>query len=519
MASGSGVRGSGASGSAAREAVAPRSAEQDEAARDTVAGDTAARGSADVVAALSEATGGSAAIQAELVGGAVIVTVANLPDELALLPVDALPLLTEPNPVTTAGTWQRHPGGARFTPRFALVPGATYAIIGGGAEVPGGRFHAGPAVDSATPEPTVPGFAVPEHAAPTAGGAPWTILTRFTIPRPTPARETVALRIDPSCAEVPANLLRFSVTFSAEMADGEAARHIRLLDAHGRELPGALYDLPPELWDRSRHRLTLLLEPGRIKRGLQPNLQAGAPLVEGDRFTLVVDPELRDATGAELAAGAFRSYRVAAPLRSRVDPAEWAVTWPTADHPALTVRFGRALDRALVEWCLRVLGADGHPVPGRSSLATNAAEWMFVPAPPDAAAVALASAPTPADESAASTTAASTTADESADSAGAVASTSASPVAGASASPVAGASASTVAGAVPVARPDMSRPSHSDGWSLHVDARLEDLAGNSIRRVFDRDLDRPEDDSRDVSAVILSPGEPIMYLPTPTAEY
>ncbi len=39
--------------------------------------------------------------------------------------------------------------------------------------------------------------------------------------------------------------------------------------------------------------------------------------------------------------------------------------------------------------------------------------------------------------------------------------------------------------------------------SLHVDARLEDLAGNSVRRVFDRDLTSRADDSLDATEVVL----------------
>jgi hypothetical protein len=54
-------------------------------------------------------------------------------------------------------------------------------------------------------------------------------------------------------------------------------------------------------------------------------------------------------------------------------------------------------------------------------------------------------------------------------------------------------------------------PTDSDGagpgaaWSLHVDTRLEDLAGNSVRRVFDRDVQRADNDSIDASLVILMP--------------
>jgi hypothetical protein len=41
-------------------------------------------------------------------------------------------------------------------------------------------------------------------------------------------------------------------------------------------------------------------------------------------------------------------------------------------------------------------------------------------------------------------------------------------------------------------------------YALRVDARLEDVAGNSVRRVFDRDLELPEHDRLDVDSVDVS---------------
>ncbi|RFA14974.1 hypothetical protein B7R22_07770 [Subtercola boreus] len=176
---------------------------------------------------------------------------------------------------------------------------------------------------------------------------------------------------------MPANLLRFSVTFSGAMEEGSAAGRLALLDAEGVELPGVLLGMPPELWDREHRRLTVLLEPGRIKRGLQPNVQAGPPLGEGGAVTLAVDARLRDSSGAELLAGVRRTYRVGAPVRSRVDPALWEVRWPTVAGDALVVRFGRPLDRTLVRRCLVVVDEGGHPVPGDTTLDDDATSWTF----------------------------------------------------------------------------------------------------------------------------------------------
>ena len=48
-------------------------------------------------------------------------------------------------------------------------------------------------------------------------------------------------------------------------------------------------------------------------------------------------------------------------------------------------------------------------------------------------------------------------------------------------------------------------PWSAGAHEIHVDAALEDLAGNSVRRVFDRDLSLPQDDPLEVVEVVLRP--------------
>ncbi|HEY2642346.1 MAG TPA: hypothetical protein VGI56_01215 [Galbitalea sp.] len=309
---------------------------------------------------------------------------------LAIVPAGALAL--GQSLVATAGSWERSGDTARFTPRFAAVPGTEYVVVG--------------RVDDA--------------------GAGWRELGHIRVPEAGLVPSAVVETIDPGIDTVPANLLRFSVTFSSAMEEGSAAGRIQLFDETGTSMPGTLLEMPPELWDRGRRRLTALLEPGRIKRGLQPHVQAGAPLREGSTVTVVVDPEIRDASGARLQAGASRTYLVGAPIRSRVDPALWEVRWPSTDQNSLVVRFDRPLDSTLVRRYVRAVDGDGLRAPGATSLDRNALLWEFTP---DVTLVDL---------------------------------------------------------------------------RLWVDTRLEDLAGNSVRRVFDRDLSRVADDGIDTSEIILT---------------
>jgi hypothetical protein len=68
----------------------------------------------------------------------------------------------------------------------------------------------------------------------------------------------------------------------------------------------------------------------------------------------------------------------------------------------------------------------------------------------------------------------------------------------------------TVAGTIAVAEGEQTWALHPDApWpgeqhALVVDAILEDLAGNSLARVFDRDLSLPDHDPRDVDRVVLA---------------
>ncbi|UFS59419.1 hypothetical protein [Subtercola endophyticus] len=381
--------------------------------------------------------------------GAAVIRAPELPALLAVVPADT-PL--GDGLVATAGTWTRDgaPDGARGGARDAALDAARGGAPDGAID--GSRDDA---VARFTPRFAAPPGTVYTILARDAATGPWRRFAEVQVPRASVDRSTVVETIDPGVDEIPANLLRFSVTFSAPMSEGGAAAGIQLRDAAGVDLPGALLDMPPELWDRTHRRLTLLLEPGRIKRGLQPNVQAGPPLIEGSTITLVIDPQLQDARGQHLAAGAERVYRIGPPLRSRIDPALWHITWPvptaaasgaaavpaadadgaTADIDAvrggaaatLVVRFDRSLDRALCRRYLRVRDSAGRVVEGFATLSADATTWTFVAAAPGI------------------------------------------------------------------------------HWSLHVDTRLEDLAGNSVRRVFDRDLSSPADDGITASHVVLEP--------------
>ena len=126
---------------------------------------------------------------------------------------------------------------------------------------------------------------------------------RFTLPVCETAPTTKVSAIYPTSDRVPANLLKLYIEFSAPMSDGEAERRVHLVDANGREVAAAFLHVDEELWDASRKRLTVLFDPGRIKRGLRSNLEDGAPLAGGRTFRVVIDKDWRDGDGRPLVEG------------------------------------------------------------------------------------------------------------------------------------------------------------------------------------------------------------------------
>jgi hypothetical protein len=224
------------------------------------------------------------------------------------------------------------------------------------------------------------------------------------------------VQIYPTADRLPANTLRVYLLFDRPMSAGESRAHLRLVDDGGRQVEGAFLHLEEELWDPSGRRLTVLFDPGRIKRGLKANLESGAPLVEGRRYRLIVDGGWRDGEGRPLRRDVEKAFEVVAPDRTSPALDEWTIEPPAAGTTApLVVRFPEVLDRALLSSAIAVVDESGAPVVGEIDVSAGERAWSLTP----------------------------------------------------------------------------TRAWRAGKYGLRVSADLEDVAGNSLRRVFDADLSTP----------------------------
>ena len=101
------------------------------------------------------------------------------------------------------------------------------------------------------------------------------------------SREAV-IRISPDATVLPANTLRFYIHFPRP---GEAhfdRDRLWLMDEEGEVVPDPFLVLSQELWSVDGRRLTVLMEPGRIKRGLGMDPSHEPALVTGRTYSLVI---------------------------------------------------------------------------------------------------------------------------------------------------------------------------------------------------------------------------------------
>ncbi len=248
-------------------------------------------------------------------------------------------------PLQLLGTYAVEAGTLTFTPRFPLEPGVRYRA----------EFTA-------------------------ANRAP--IVARFDIPKVETEPTTVVEHVYPSRNRLPENLLKLYFHFSAPMSRGEAYRRVHLLDQSGNVMPLTFLELDEELWDVENRRLTILFDPGRIKSGLVPHNELGAPLEEGKSYTLVVDRDWADGEGVPLKEEFRKTFSVGPADGESPDPDTWKITAPKAGtRDAVSIDFPEPLDHALLERLLE-LTRNNSRVAGSVRVDREETRWQFTPRDP-----------------------------------------------------------------------------------------------------------------------------------------
>ncbi len=244
----------------------------------------------------------------------------------------------------------------QFEPRFPLTPGVTYRVV----------LH-----PAALPKPVADIRPVDQE------------VTMPALPQRPPTHITQAY---PSADVLPENQLKFYLHFSAPMSQGSSYQYIHLLRDDGTEVTWPFLELGEELWDETGTRLTVFIDPGRIKRGLKPREEMGPVLEAGQKYVLAIDADWRDADGRPLESGFRKTFTAATADETQPHPDQWRLTTPQAGSTnPLTIDLGEPLDHAMLQRVLVVYNAQEEPLPGKVAVSDHEAHWSFTPRSPWAA--------------------------------------------------------------------------------------------------------------------------------------
>lgn len=237
----------------------------------------------------------------------------------------------------------------------------------------------------------------------------------FEIPAPDPAGAPMITAIYPSGDTLPENLLKIHLYFSRPMREGQSGKYVSLIRNNSDKVTAAFLDLQPELWNPERTMLTLWLDPGRIKRDLQPHQHLGAPMQAAASYKISVSEDWQSTQGIKLSSPFVHAFITTQKDGLSPVPSHWQFGLPpSGTRDPLVVRFGEALDYSLLQEVFTIRDDAGKAIQGKWTTSRAETESIFEPV----------------------------------------------------------------------------TPWRSGSYTLRVENRLEDLAGNNISRPFDRDVTR-----------------------------
>lgn len=188
------------------------------------------------------------------------------------------------------------------------------------------------------------------------------------------------LHIYPTSDELPENLLRFYFYFNTPMKRDQSLQHIHLVDADGNIDNHAFMEFKQELWSADGKRLTLLFDPGRIKRGVSTNLELGPALLEGKNYKIAISGTWQDVYGQELSVETTKEFVVGPAYREQIVIEEFVIQKPEVNSDdSLRILFDRLMDHALIQSMIRIEDENNNLLPGLWEASKEEKVAQFIP--------------------------------------------------------------------------------------------------------------------------------------------
>jgi hypothetical protein len=162
------------------------------------------------------------------------------------------------------------------------------------------------------------------------------------------------------------------------MKSGQVKEKVFLENSNGERDDYAFLPTPIELWDTSQTRLTLLFDPGRVKKQVGPNQALGAPLKANQRYRLVVAKGMMAATGIATNQDHILEVKVGPAERRRLVMNKWKIVTPLAGSQSpIKIHFDRVIDPSNTLRNLHIEFPDSTKITGFAKIVGQT--WEFTP--------------------------------------------------------------------------------------------------------------------------------------------
>jgi hypothetical protein len=207
------------------------------------------------------------------------------------------------------------------------------------------------------------------------------VVHQLEIPLPDPRNKPNVVTIFPSGDSLPENLLKIYIMFSKPMREGYAMQNIVMIRNGQDTLTSVFLDLNNELWNTHRTILTVWLDPGRIKRHLQPNEKMGPPLEAGNRYQILVKQNWEDIEGFLLGSSYQKDFVAIEKDSQSPDPTTWTISPPKAKTlDPLRIEFPESLDYMVMVSAISIIDEKGNAIDSRL-VETDNEERVFLLSP------------------------------------------------------------------------------------------------------------------------------------------
>jgi hypothetical protein len=187
------------------------------------------------------------------------------------------------------------------------------------------------------------------------------------------------LAIYPTTDSIPVNILRFYIQFSAPMQEMNILKHIQLRNEEGKNMTGVFFENQYELWDENRTKITLIIDPGRVKLGLLANNKMGRAFDEGKKYSLTIDSLLLDFNDQKLSKSFSKTFVAVKADTIAPDTKKWELELPkTNTYEPIVISFKDKIDHISAQTLIKIVKGNSE-IEGKITLQNDDQKWLFTP--------------------------------------------------------------------------------------------------------------------------------------------